>query len=34
MAEEMIDRSILVPKYPQLTGAVGAALYAMKGNGG
>ena len=33
MAEEMIDRSILVPEHPQLTGAVGAALYAMKGDG-
>lgn len=29
MAEEMIGRNILVPDYPQLTGAIGAALYAM-----
>jgi len=29
MAEEFIGRKILVPEYPQLTGAVGAALYAM-----
>ena len=32
MAEEMIEREILVPDYPQLTGAVGAALYAMEKN--
>lgn len=30
MAEEMIGRNILVPDYPQLTGAIGAALYAMQ----
>jgi predicted CoA-substrate-specific enzyme activase len=30
MMEEIIGRSILVPDYPQLTGAVGAALYAME----
>jgi predicted CoA-substrate-specific enzyme activase len=30
MTEEIIGREILVPKYPQLTGAIGAALYAMK----
>lgn len=29
MAEEMIQRGILVPTYPQLTGAIGAALLAM-----
>ena len=29
MAEEMIERKILVPEHPQLTGAIGAALYAM-----
>jgi len=29
MTEELIGRKILVPEYPQLTGAVGAALYAM-----
>ncbi len=30
MAEEIIERKILVPPFPQLTGAVGAALYAME----
>jgi predicted CoA-substrate-specific enzyme activase len=30
MTEKMIDREILVPDYPQLTGAIGAALYAMQ----
>ena len=30
MAEERIGQSILVPEHPQLTGAVGAALYAME----
>ena len=30
MAEEMISHKVLVPEHPQLTGAVGAALYAMK----
>ncbi|MEE9497460.1 MAG: acyl-CoA dehydratase activase [Desulfobacterales bacterium] len=30
MAEEIIEREILVPDYPQLTGAIGAALYAME----
>ncbi len=29
MAEEMVGREILVPEHPQLTGAIGAALYAM-----
>ena len=29
MTEEIIDRDILVPDHPQLTGAIGAALYAM-----
>ncbi len=29
MTREIIDSEILVPKHPQLTGAVGAALYAM-----
>jgi len=33
MMEELVGRSILVPEYPQLTGAVGAALYAMAGDG-
>jgi predicted CoA-substrate-specific enzyme activase len=30
MTEKIIDRKILVPEYPQLTGAIGAALYAIK----
>ena len=30
MAEELIGRKPLVPEHPQLTGAIGAALYAMK----
>jgi predicted CoA-substrate-specific enzyme activase len=30
MTEEIIGRSILVPQYPQFTGAIGAALYGMK----
>jgi predicted CoA-substrate-specific enzyme activase len=30
MTEEMIKREILVPEYPQLSGAVGAALYALE----
>jgi predicted CoA-substrate-specific enzyme activase len=30
MTEKIIDRKILVPESPQLTGAIGAALYAMK----
>jgi predicted CoA-substrate-specific enzyme activase len=30
MTEEMIKREILVPAFPQLSGAVGAALYALK----
>jgi predicted CoA-substrate-specific enzyme activase len=29
MVEEITERDILVPEYPQLTGAVGAALFAM-----
>jgi predicted CoA-substrate-specific enzyme activase len=33
MAEEIIGRKILVPEHPQLTGAIGAALYAMEGEG-
>jgi predicted CoA-substrate-specific enzyme activase len=32
MTEEIIGREILVPEYPQLTGAIGAALYAMTAN--
>jgi predicted CoA-substrate-specific enzyme activase len=30
MAEELIGRTPLLPEHPQLTGAIGAALYAMK----
>ena len=30
MTEEIIKRQILVPEFPQLTGAIGAALYAKK----
>jgi activator of 2-hydroxyglutaryl-CoA dehydratase len=30
MTEEAIGRRIWVPEYPQLTGAIGAALYAMQ----
>ena len=29
MAEEIIGRQVLLPQYPQLTGAIGAALYAI-----
>jgi predicted CoA-substrate-specific enzyme activase len=31
MMEELIGRSVFVPEHPQLTGAIGAALYAMSG---
>ena len=31
MTEELINRQILVPEFPQLTGAIGAALYAQAG---
>jgi activator of 2-hydroxyglutaryl-CoA dehydratase len=31
MMEELIGRTVLVPEHPQLTGAIGAALYAMSG---
>jgi predicted CoA-substrate-specific enzyme activase len=31
MTEEMIGRKVLLPKLPQLAGAIGAALYAMNG---
>ena len=31
MTEELIGRRILVPEFPQLTGAIGAALYAKAG---
>lgn len=30
MVEEIIKHEVLVPEYPQLTGAVGAALFAME----
>jgi (R)-2-hydroxyacyl-CoA dehydratese activating ATPase len=30
MAQEQIGRKILVPEHPQLTGAIGAALYGIK----
>jgi len=30
MAEEVIGRKVLVPPFPQHTGAIGAALYAME----
>jgi predicted CoA-substrate-specific enzyme activase len=33
MMEELIGRRVLVPDQPQLTGAIGAALYAMSGTG-
>jgi predicted CoA-substrate-specific enzyme activase len=32
MTEEIIGRRIWVPEHPQLTGAIGAALYAMDAN--
>jgi len=32
MMEEIIGRPISVPEYPQLTGAIGAALYALEGS--
>ena len=31
MTEEIVKRSILVPEHPQLTGAIGAALYGIEG---
>jgi activator of 2-hydroxyglutaryl-CoA dehydratase len=30
MTEEMIERPVLLPEYPQLAGAIGAALYAAE----
>ncbi len=33
MVEEITEREVMVPEYPQLTGAVGAALFAMEENG-
>lgn len=32
MFKEITEREILVPEYPQLTGAVGAALFALEGH--
>jgi predicted CoA-substrate-specific enzyme activase len=32
MAAELLGREILVPEYPQLTGAIGAALYGIENN--
>ncbi len=34
MFEEKLDKEIFVPPLPQLTGAVGAALYASEAKGG
>ncbi len=33
MTEEIIGRKVLLPEHPQLTGAIGAALYAIETNG-
>ncbi|MCL5966059.1 MAG: acyl-CoA dehydratase activase [Deltaproteobacteria bacterium] len=33
MAEEMIGRSVIRPEFPQLAGAIGAALYALDDKG-
>ena len=33
MVEEIIGRKVLVPEYPQFTGAVGAALFGMDREG-
>jgi predicted CoA-substrate-specific enzyme activase len=33
MAAEMIGRPVVTPEFPQLAGAIGAALYAMEGKG-
>jgi len=33
MTEEMLGRKLLVPEHPQLTGAIGAALYAVEAGG-
>ena len=32
MTEKIIKRKILVPEHPQLTGAIGAAIYAINHN--
>jgi activator of 2-hydroxyglutaryl-CoA dehydratase len=34
MTENEIGKTILVPEHPQLTGAIGAALYAMEAEQG
>ena len=34
MTEEMIGRPVMVPEFPQLAGAIGAALYALDDQGG
>ena len=31
MTQELVNRPILVPEHPQLTGAIGAALYGIEG---
>lgn len=31
MTEELVNRPILIPEHPQLTGAIGAALYGVEG---
>jgi predicted CoA-substrate-specific enzyme activase len=33
MAEELLGRTVLVPEFPHLTGAIGAALYGIEGAG-
>jgi (R)-2-hydroxyacyl-CoA dehydratese activating ATPase len=33
MTEELIGRKVLVPEYPQFTGAIGAALFAINDSG-
>ena len=33
MTEEIVGRKIMVPEHPQLTGAIGAALYAISADG-
>jgi len=34
MFEKKLDKKIFVPPLPQLTGAIGAALYALEAKGG
>ena len=31
MAGEMVGRPVVLPEFPQLAGAIGAALYALEG---